>query len=63
MFQKEWLESPQYVHFVLAEFAFSLCLLDPELLLSRFKYSVCNDECSSIFDQDTFPLFLILPGG
>ena len=40
-FSTEWLESPQYLHFVWTEFAFSLCLLDPELLLSRFKYSVC----------------------
>ena len=44
LFSTEWLVSPQYVHFALAEFPFSLCLIDPERLLSRFKYYVCNDE-------------------
>ena len=43
-FSTEWFESPQYVHCALAEFPFSLCLLDPDWLLSVFKYSVCYDE-------------------
>ena len=33
----EWLLCPQYVHFALADFAFSLCILDPETLFWRFK--------------------------
>ena len=43
-FLTEWLVNQQNVHFALAEFDFSLCLLDPDWLLSRFKYSVCIEE-------------------
>ena len=31
-------------HFFWTDCALSLCLIDPETLLSRFKYSVCKDE-------------------
>ena len=43
-FSTEWLVNPQNEHFALAEFALSLFLLDPNWLLSRFKYSVCIEE-------------------
>ena len=43
-FPTEWLENPQNVHFVWKEFDISLCLLDPETLLLRFKEYVCKDE-------------------
>ena len=41
-FSAEWLLSPQNVHFVWTECDLSLCLLDPETLISRFRWSVCN---------------------
>ena len=57
-FSTEWLESPQYVHFALEEFDFSLCLIDPDWLLSRFKYSVCKDEMFKHFWSGYFSSLL-----
>ena len=57
-FSTGWLVSLQYVHFVLADFAFSLCLLDADWLLSRFKYSVCNDEMFKHFWSGYFSSLL-----
>ena len=57
-FSTEWLLSPQCLHFIWTELASSLCILDPERLLSRFKSSACKDEMFKNFWSGYFSSLL-----